>query len=297
MWDERVKTIIIMLSTYNGSQYLNEQLNSVYQQNTQCHIRLLFRDDGSTDNTKEILGNWKSKLDILDLSDDKSMGVSKSFWHLLKAAPNADFYAFMDQDDIWDSTKISTAIESLGQVQGPAMWCSNCRIIDKNGIMIHEKMYRERPILTIPSQLVCGCIQGCAMIFNAEARRYVLKKSPASVPMHDIVMITYMLAAGKVIYENTPLFSYRMHDNNVIAKGGKNRIQKMKSTLSLWFAKEKRNQVSVLARQILLDNLEYLDVEIKGYLNNLGNCPENIQKRFIVAFHTLSTANNRRVLR
>lgn len=292
-----VKSLFIMLSTFNGEAYLEEQLNSIYLQKTDCRIHLLVRDDGSKDSTRSILEKWRNRLNIQMLYDEQSLGAARSFWKLLQCVPDADYYAFVDQDDIWDSDKIETALKAMEMDSGPLLWCSNCRIIDKTGKIVKQQMQEKEPIMTIPSQLVCGSVQGCAMVFNMAAKDLVLRKNPQIIPMHDIILMLYLLAGGKVIYENRPLFSYRIHEYNTVAKEGKTWIQKLKSTTRLWFGRENRNAISALANQILLDDREELSYEVYRYLEELGACPHSILKRLRVIVNPLSITHHKRGLR
>ena len=62
--------------------------------------------------------------------------------------------------------------------------------------------------------------------------------------MNDFVIMTYAIAFGGVIYEDTPLFGYRVHENNVIAKEGKGIIKKFIGSFNRWFSKENKNELS-----------------------------------------------------
>ena len=70
--------IAILMSTYNGEKYLDEQLESIFKQNINAKITLYVRDDGSTDSTIAIIQQWKQKLDIV-LYKEKNLGPAGSF--------------------------------------------------------------------------------------------------------------------------------------------------------------------------------------------------------------------------
>lgn len=291
------KKLIVMLSAYNGERYLEEQLRSIWQQDTPCDIELLVRDDGSRDDTLEIFHLWEDRLHIRYIKDNESLGAAKSFWRLLQNAPEADYYAFADQDDIWDNNKISSSLEAIGCTDAPVMWFSNCRIVDYGGNVIKDKKHEARPVLTIPSQLVCGSAQGCAMVFNRAACQYLTASPIKEIPMHDIVAMTYILAAGKVIYEDAPLFSYRVHDNNAVAKEGKTVIKRMSDTLISWFGDRNRGMISRFARQIVKDNRAFLSKETILYLEALQRCRFGLKSKLNIINHHLTTSTNKRALR
>lgn len=92
-------------------------------------MRLRYKiDDGSTDDTFGIISKWKSEIPIV-LYKEKNAGPAMSFWNLLKKTEiSADYYAFCDQDDIWDNDKLEVGIKHLHD--DTHFYACNCRIID-----------------------------------------------------------------------------------------------------------------------------------------------------------------------
>ena len=107
------------MSTYNGETYLREQLDSILAQDIQeapinAYLKILVRDDGSSDGTVGILEDYKRKYPgVVDYYTGENMRTARSFWHLLRNAPDSDYYAFSDQDDFWLSGKLSRAVKIL----------------------------------------------------------------------------------------------------------------------------------------------------------------------------------------
>lgn len=269
--------VLIMLSTYNGEKFLNQQLESISNQDYIGNIVLYVRDDGSTDSTLEILKAWEDKIRIIYFYDEKKLGAAMSFWKILLDAPKSKYYAFVDQDDVWDKNKLSTAIEALSKRKNRALWFSNYRLIDKCGNIITDSFNSIPPILTVSSQLICGIAQGCSMVFNYELFQYCKSKNIKFIPMHDTVVFSYALAAGEVIYDNKPLFSYRAHENNVVERTGKSVTKKIKSTYNLWF--KKRKEISRFAAQILIDNINDLQEKEIEFLKLLSKSNKSIIDR------------------
>lgn len=285
--------IAILMSTYNGSRYLDEQLESIFNQRVDAKVEVYIRDDGSTDDTIEIVQNWKTKLNIR-LFKGKNVGPAKSFWELFTSdAIEADYYAFCDQDDIWDSNKLQVGIEALENQIDETVWCSNCRIIDQNGEILNKKMNKVSPKFTIISQFVCGTTQGCAMILNDKLRKYILKNNIQNMPMHDFVIITYAIAKGKVIYDDRPYFGYRVHSNNVVAKEGKTFLEHMKASLNRWFSEKHRNELSNYAQYFLRDNADLLDESTLHYINNLIKSRRNLLCRVKIIFDRRTVSDNK----
>lgn len=291
------KKIVVLLSTFNGEKFIFSQLESIYKQNTDCDIEILVRDDGSTDNTQDILKSWEDKLKISYLIDSYNLGAAHSFWRLLSCAPIADYYAFVDQDDIWDCNKISTAISSIDEYKCSVLWCSNCRLIDEYGNVIQDKMHYNPPKLDIISQLICGSFQGCSMVFNREAYKFIMQCRIPNIRMHDIVIMTHIIAINKVVYDETPLFSYRIHSNNVVAKRGKSFVKRTLSSLNNWFGKSHKYATSLLAAELLYNVGVNLSVETYQYLKWVAECKKNIVYRLKIVMDKRTKNDNRKGLR
>lgn len=123
--------VAVLLSTYNGSKYIKEQIDSILSQEG-VNIDIYIRDDGSTDETVNIIYEYKSNN--IFLTEGKNIGVGNSFMELLYSVPEIyDYYAFADQDDIWSEKKIRIAIEVL-QKNKKHLYASNQELIDKSGI-------------------------------------------------------------------------------------------------------------------------------------------------------------------
>ena len=104
-------TVLVLMSTYNGEAYLTEQVESILKQ-ADVNVKLLVRDDGSTDNTLRILNKYATE-EKLDYITGKNINWMHSFWTLVNMAHGADYYAFADQDDIWFPDKLARAVSVL----------------------------------------------------------------------------------------------------------------------------------------------------------------------------------------
>ena len=108
--------VSVLMSTYNGEKYLHEQINSILgQQGVEIH--LLIRDDGSSDGTVEICKEYAKKYNQITFYQGENLGVGKSFLDLLKHAPDADYYSFADQDDVWLEDKIIRAVTMIKKAE------------------------------------------------------------------------------------------------------------------------------------------------------------------------------------
>ena len=110
--------VLVLMSTYNGEKYLDKQLESILNQNVK-NVDILIRDDGSKDNTIKIINKWLVEFPKrIKLETKENIGVVKSFFELVKAAPiDYDYYFFSDQDDYWSEKKLEKAIEKMKKIQ------------------------------------------------------------------------------------------------------------------------------------------------------------------------------------
>lgn len=290
--------IAVLLSTYNGAKYISQQIESVINQSVSDMVTLYVRDDGSTDNTLSIIASYINQIPIHILNGNTNIGPYESFWMLLNQKTiDADYFAFCDQDDIWDRDKLKCALESLEQEEGPTLWCSNCRLIDSRNLTINERMNINIPRFDIASQIVCGTTQGCAMVFNRQLKEIAVHQRLNRIPMHDLPVIMYAIARGKVIYEESPYFSYRLHTNNVVAKQGKGIIKRATTSLKAWFSKKHINEISDFAFSFMEMNNEYLDEDTKEFICMLQKSRRSLKYRIKVLRNPCVRADNRKALR
>ncbi len=213
------------MATYNGGEYLQQQLDSLARQSYK-EFRLYVRDDNSTDNTRAILNGYQG-LDIQLLSDDLGrLGAGESFLQLL-AGVEADVYLFCDQDDVWLPEKVALSMAALGKeglpADRPLVVHSDLQLVDKNltdmGASFHgADGVNPRQLVASNRLLIQNCVVGCTMAFNRQARDIALRgvQLPASgIAMHDWWLALCARYFGSVVYIDKPTVLYRQHDNNV----------------------------------------------------------------------------------
>ncbi|WP_295086888.1 glycosyltransferase family 2 protein [Ruminococcus sp.] len=215
--------VCVIMSTYNGHKYLKEQIDSILNQDER-DIHIFVRDDNSSDNTIEILESYQ-KTGKLSYVKGENLGVAKSFLKALSLSPDADYYAFADQDDIWDSNKISNAIkliniEELSNPRLPIIYHSKVKIADSYGNVIGQNgKYTKKGFLGGE----CGNVIGCTIVFNKILFQEINKYFPTAIIMHDAWVHDVCLALdGIVVYDDIPHIKYRQHDENQV--GGRRGI-------------------------------------------------------------------------
>lgn len=225
--------ITVLMSTYNGEKYIKEQIDSILNQQ-EVDIRLLVRDDGSTDDTLEILNYYKKTYKNVDWYSGNNLGAGKSFYQLVLDAPDSEYYAFADQDDVWDYNKMSVALSKINLVPSttPSLYCSAARPVDAELNPINEREAISVK-LTLGIILTQSISPGCSFVFNKILLEKFKKIGIESIDIHDWAMLRVVSAInGHVFYDKEPHFSYRQHGNNVIGYQG--------STIEQWTGRFKR---------------------------------------------------------
>lgn len=209
--------VTILLSTYNGEKYLEEQLQSIYNQKG-VDVKLLVRDDGSSDGTTEML-NAAQTAQRLSWYTGANLGPARSFWNLLEQADKSEYYAFSDQDDFWMEDKMETAISYLKQdeTNRPALYFCQTRLVDSKLKPIGDVTIHPR--LTLGEALLYQFIGGCTMVFNHALREILLQHTPCYLKMHDVWIYLVALAFdAKIHFDPTSHILYRQHGNNTVGQ-------------------------------------------------------------------------------
>jgi rhamnosyltransferase len=212
----------ILLSTYNGEKYLKEQLDSLIEQ-IGVNISILVRDDGSTDSTKEILEHYQKKGFLIWYSGE-NLQPAYSFFDLMKKASLTKYYAFCDQDDVWDNNKLIVAVEELKKFDPeiPSMYFSKAKLVDEN---LNEICNGRYPIgkFTFGTALIRNNVTGCTLVLNRKLLEQANHYTPQYVLMHDHWVYLVCLALnGNVVYDPVSHIKYRQHVGNVC--GGNNSL-------------------------------------------------------------------------
>ncbi|MDT3387135.1 MAG: glycosyltransferase family 2 protein [Bacteroidota bacterium] len=224
-------SIVALLSTYNGSIFLKEQLDSLDSQ-VGVEIKILVRDDGSTDGTQELLDSLGTKMH-LTWYQGKNIGPAMSFIDLIYNAPNAEYYAFCDQDDVWMPDKLSVAIRKLKEANAD-FYYSAYTTVDENLNVLKANIQKHHTD-SLGESFVNLEVTGCTVVFTRKLLEDLRQYKPSNIMMHDSWVYKVALALGyKVVYDPLAHIFYRQHKNNVI--GAKSDfLKKWKDRYNRWF--------------------------------------------------------------
>lgn len=213
--------VAILLCTYQGQQFLADQLDSFAAQ-SYSNWGVWVSDDGSQDDTLAILEAYRIKWgdERISIHAGPAAGFAANFMSLTcRAGIAADYYAYSDQDDIWQADKLQRAMDWLRTVpQGvPALYCSRTCLVDAENREIGLS-----PLFVKPPSFANALMQnlggGNTMVFNDAARSLLrMGGEDIDVVVHDWwVYLVVSGCGGKVFYDTHPTLRYRQHGGNLI---------------------------------------------------------------------------------
>ena len=256
--------IAILLATYNGAPYLQEQLDSIKRQ-THSHWTVLASDDGSSDETMAMMDAFASKVGggKVQQVTGPQQGFARNFLSMV-CHPNvtADAYAYCDQDDIWLDDKLARAARFLAAVPSdvPALYCSRTQYVDQENHPMGLSLPYARPAV-FANALVQNIASGNTMVFNDAARQLLVQAGPeVDIDLHDWwtdMLVTGM--GGPVVFDQTPSVRYRQHPNNLwgMNTSFKSQVMRIKKLFGGRFANWNERHIAALIpmqHRLTLDN-------------------------------------------
>lgn len=220
-----VKRVQVLVSTYNGQEYLREQLDSILAQDCGekgiASLSVLVRDDGSTDGTAEILREYAGRYPgQFDWIAGENCGVIQSFFTLIEQSDEeADYYAFSDQDDFWKPGKLSAGIRRLEEMEEdgrPHLYGCKPQLVDEQLQPLTSEIKRPPMRPSFSNALVENIIPGCTAVMNRVMRDLIRADIPDFTVMHDWWFYLVASCFGTVCYDETPYICYRQHSGNVV---------------------------------------------------------------------------------
>ena len=224
-----MKKVAVLMSTYNGSEYIQEQIESILKQE-KVDVQLIVRDDGSNDDTLKIISAYKDtgKIRIIEGSNK---GPVLSFMELIGEADlSAEYYAFADQDDIWLPDKLFRAVRMIGQTgKSCVLYASNQTVADQNGNALNKR-YQTDPPVDLLNIIDSNWLAGCTMVFDRNLLHVLQKHQPDSnfvqTRMHDTWVAAVAACIGTIVYDDESKMLYRQHSNNVVGSKKENLIKR-----------------------------------------------------------------------
>jgi glycosyltransferase involved in cell wall biosynthesis len=219
--------IHILLSTYNGEKYIEQQINSIIRQ-TYKNWKLIIRDDGSTDKTPDLIEkycNLYPEKVIVFGKNNINLGSLSSFSSLFTNT-NAQYIMFCDQDDVWLPRKIEKTYEKMTQLENkygqntPVLIHTDLTVVNES-LEILSNSFQDYQNLTINSDykihklLLNNVITGSTMMINNSLQK-IVKSIPSEAIMHDWWIGLVAASLGRISYIQETTILYRQHNTNVI---------------------------------------------------------------------------------
>ncbi|VTS31667.1 glycosyltransferase [Streptococcus porcinus] len=225
--------INILMSTYNGEQFLAEQIESIRNQTIQ-EWRLLIRDDGSSDRTPEIIEEYvakDSRIHFINAENRENYGVIKNFFTLLKYE-KADYYFFSDQDDIWLPDKMAIQLEEAKKydTDTPLLVYTDLKVVNSHLETMYDSMisYQSNHANTsLLEELTENTVTGGTTLINHALASYWA--DPSDLLMHDWFLALIAASMGNLVYLDSVTELYRQHEANVL--GARTWSKRMKTWL------------------------------------------------------------------
>lgn len=217
--------IDILIATYNGGEFIKEQLESIINQ-TYTNWLVIIRDDDSIDNTKEIIRSYKKKYPgkIRIINDNnRNLGVVKNFSCLLSQS-SSEYIMFCDQDDVWLPDKIEKTLIKMLKIEKqnknvPILVHTDLKVTDEKLNIISDSFYSYQKLnpynKSLSRLLIQNNVTGCTVMINKLLRDASLP-FPEKIIIHDWYLAIIASYKGIIEYIPEPTLLYRQHERNTI---------------------------------------------------------------------------------
>lgn len=242
--------IAILMATYNGEHFLQEQIESILDQ-SYTDWSLFIHDDGSSDGTNAIIDDYVARYpEKIFRVSGASCGCARDNFFFLMREVEADFYMFCDQDDVWMPEKVRKTYISMQDIDcgsNPALVFTELSVVDENRSMIAESMSDYQNLncrdLSLNRLLIQNAVTGCTMMVNRALRDMMLKYNHIeNIKMHDWWGGIIAAAFGEILFIDEPTICYRQHSDNSVGAQNDNslnyQLDRMKNKESMRYSLE-----------------------------------------------------------
>jgi glycosyltransferase involved in cell wall biosynthesis len=213
--------IAVLMATYNGALYLNEQIDSILNQ-TLPPTTIIVSDDGSNDGTITILEKYAAEEKIKFIKNDTRRGVVGNFINCLHQLPAGYYFALSDQDDIWHPNKLEESFHALQKIEHkdqPCMVYSDLCLIDAKKNIINKSFRNElghhKYKHCLETLLFGNFVLGCTTLCNYTLKDYIIGMPIHPSFNHDAWMALVSYTFGQTYNIDKALVDYRQHSSNV----------------------------------------------------------------------------------
>lgn len=267
--------VSIILVTYNASKFIEAAINSVLNQ-TYKNIELIIIDDGSSDNTKDIVLKFvNEKVKYFYKVHTGNVGNLRNY--ALDIAVG-EYVAFIDSDDIWVEKKIEVQLQKIEEYD---IVCSNATIINESQGVVNKNYFKEINndfIIKLSDLVYKNFIITSSVLLK---KKILLEKykfeSILGFRGEDYKLWLELSEDYKIIFINKDLVLYRIHEDNLSFKSIDERIELLKNTISIrkkyWDNYNKKVRTNAILGCIPIYNeILYIYFNRKDYINSKVYC-------------------------
>lgn len=246
----------IVLATYNGETYLQEQLDSLMR-STFSDFEIFIRDDGSSDKTCNIIQEFvdRNPGKVHWIKDGETGGnACGNFMRLFKYVFEVGTFSYvmcMDQDDLWHSDKIQKTMEAMKEAEKenekeiPILVHTDLRVVDQDRNEIAHS-FAEYSMLNpnvkkVNRILAYNNVTGCTMMLNKKLLEMCVCGS-TDIFMHDWWCALIAAAFGEIKYLKEQTIDYRQHVHNTIGASNNKNIRTVLKKASQFMKKINRKE-------------------------------------------------------
>lgn len=200
-----IQSVSIVMCTFNGQQYLAEQIDSLLKQTYPVH-EIIIQDDGSTDGTMSLLQDYAAAHPVIKLfNNDGEHGVNNNFFSALRRA-GGDYIAICDQDDIWEPAKVEKQVAAIGD----SLLCT-CRSMPFSVDGSPVNYDSRTPNYSLPRMLYTS-IAGHTMLLNRHLLDLIPDQASVGGLYYDVYLALAAAANDSIVLVNEVLVHQRRYD-------------------------------------------------------------------------------------
>lgn len=224
-----METVSITLCTYNGEEFLAEQLRSIAAQ-SRLPDELVICDDGSTDGTLRIVNEFAetAPFTVKIVENSSNLGSTKNFEKAMSLA-SGDVIFLCDQDDVWAENKIKLMAKRFAQDEELVLLFSDAELVDQdlNSLgrnlwnMVFPSDQRQKFLNgdTFEVMLWQNAVTGAAMAFRSRVREKLIPFPIIPGLIHDGWIAIALANIAKIGFIEMPLVLYRQHERQQLGVG------------------------------------------------------------------------------
>lgn len=217
------KKIAVLLSTFNGQQWLPQLLDSLSKQT--IAFELIWRDDGSVDDSVALVRafEFENLTELKHSEESQNVGACASFGILMQAAlsSSAEIFFFADQDDVWRPEKLERVAATFARLDNQCAHLvhHDLRVVDHAGREMSASLWRYMALIPAATELryylTRNSVTGCSAAFN-RALLEAAYPMPVAANMHDWWLALVASAIGQITVITDCLVDYRQHGANAL---------------------------------------------------------------------------------